>query len=200
MAFYRTWAGVIPANGRTSIGGRAAFVSCLLAEKPLKIQINNAAATEIERGITLKPRHGFNSVTLVNRSNQPIEVKLGFGDGGVTDARLTVPEDFLNALATPDTGQATAYTVNGAPIGVEIAGLNQSRREVIIQNVGANYIVLSFVSVAQTIGIKLEAGAQIAIEHSGRIFANGANVAGGVATTLWVTERGFGFDYIPAGI
>ncbi len=175
------------------------FVSCLGADADFKISFDNGPESIFKRGLKYTPGQTVRRVTLRNHGTAQNEIILGMGIGDITDARLTVPQDFLNALATPNTGFTKILSVPAATNNTPLAANNPDRRELIISNESAVKIFVKFqldTPINTFAGVPVPAGAQVAFEHSGPVW--GANLDNANAANLiYVTERGFNLTYFP---
>lgn len=181
----------IPPGQIVAIVRDSGFVTCLNASDTFKIRFDDGTENDFEAGLTYRPDAGFNRLAMRNPGATPITVRLGFGKGAITDARLTLSGQIASRETAPDvfTAGPSISAVNAATTAL-VAGPDPLRREVILTTpAGAGTVYLSGNTAAVAgEGFPLLGGQSITLQTGGAIYARndtGAAVAVSVATVGW---------------
>lgn len=186
----------MPAGGSLFVDRAASFLICLEASHLFKIRLGTGPISDFEAGLRMRPGEPFEKVEIINKAAEPLTVKLGFGQGDVRDARLTIttdvktvaqgitatreaaPDDFAVAHVTASTGATTLLSDTDA-----------NRRELLIVNThssGMVQIVDNATAAGQ--GIPVLPGQSLTLQTSAAVYVrndSGASVDLAVAGLGW---------------
>lgn len=127
-----TW--TVPAGGRLEVARTAEFLICLEATAPFKISFDNGSETNFEQGLTFTVKNQFSRIRLYNPHPQDISVRLGFGRGDVTDARLVVSGTVEVETTAPGVIDTFAPATIAAGASAQIVTADLRRQEVLVRN------------------------------------------------------------------
>lgn len=127
-----TW--TVPANGFLSVARSAEFLICLEATAPFKITFDNGAQTNFEQGLTYRVQDQFHQIRLYNPNNQDISVRLGFGRGDITDARLVVSGSVEVETTAPGVIDTLDVLSLGGLSSSLVFGADLRRQEMVLRN------------------------------------------------------------------
>ncbi|WP_321363542.1 hypothetical protein [uncultured Celeribacter sp.] len=113
--FYQESTWTLAPGQSHNVPRRSDFLSCLEATKPFKVQIGEAPETGFQKGLTYTSEADFDSVRIINPTDETIIVTLGFGRGGVRDGRFAA----LGAIETREKLQMRPFDIGGVISGAD---------------------------------------------------------------------------------
>lgn len=183
-----TW--TVPANGYLSVARTAEFLICLEATAPFKITFDNGAETNFEQGLTYRVQDQFSQIRLYNPHGQDISVRLGFGRGDITDARLVVSGSVEVETETPGViDTIDAFTVT-AGTSAQVDGADLRRQELLVRNLSDTADVWLRGDVNTTPGGHLlKAGEGAVLTTSAAVYAYNASGSGVLLSALSIRKE-----------
>lgn len=184
---YKTGIYTIPPGGEISVQRAANYLICLEGSAPFKIRFNDGTVSDFEAGITLRQPDGFTKLEVVNPTQNPLAVTLGFGIGDVRDSRMTITGTLDTKVQTPP--NFTAQAVQSVPAGEvsEIAAVTPTRAEIGLTNEGADKVWVRGDAVAAIAGQPIEAGQSVVLTTTAALYVFNPTGAP-VDVASWQTE------------
>ena len=169
---------VLGAGETVRIDRHSAFLVCLEASDLFKVAFDDGEENDFEGGITYSPQDGFQSVMLRNDGASANTVKLGFGKGNVTDARLNLPGSITNReepLSLEASWSKVTYPAGSAN---KLFNANQAVSFEGVFNEGPGVAWLSEASNAAGVGVPLFPGEKAVqpINSELWVFADGGDI------------------------
>lgn len=131
---FRTYEYTVAANSEREVNTTGTYFAVLEADGAFRVALGDMPSTEFEAGLKVRLPDGvqFSKVTLINETGSPVTIKFNVGFGDFVDGRfvlsggidLSKSSDLLNFVDKAIGAGATA----------QIAGADNSRRELIISN------------------------------------------------------------------
>lgn len=149
------------------------------------VAINGQPEEKIPAGLSIKlsdEEYSFKKIEIRNSSGSSMSLKLAFSSGEVYDNRFAVTSTLDVNTATDTISTPAALTIPTTAPGAASIAASTSRREVVIQNNGANPLWIGDANVdgANNRGIKVAAGDSIVLNTSAAIYMR----ATGASTTV----------------
>lgn len=183
-----TW--TVPAGGRLEVARSAEFLICLEATAPFKISFDNGTETNFEQGLSFRVRNEFHRVRIYNPNAQDISVRLGFGRGDVTDARLVVSGSVQVETAAPSVIDTSAPITAAAGASVQVVGADLRRKEILVRNLAdTGEIWLRGDNNTTAGGYLLRAGEGAVLSTSAALYAFNPGAAGVDLSALSIREE-----------
>lgn len=193
---YQTSSYTVPAGGSLIVDRFASFLICLEASHLFKIRLGTGPISDFEAGLRMRPGEPFEKVELINKAAEPLAVKLGFGQGDVRDARLTITTDVKTVAqgitatreAAPDDFSVAHVTaLNGGT--TLLSGADENRRELLIVNThDAGIVQVVDNATAAGHGIPVLPGQSITLHTAAAVYVrndSGSSVDVAVASLGW---------------
>ncbi|PRZ48007.1 hypothetical protein [Tritonibacter scottomollicae] len=127
-----TW--TVPANGILEVARSAEFLICLEATAPFKITFDQGVETNFEQGLSFRVLNEFRQIRIRNPNAQDISIRLGFGRGDVTDARLVVSGSVEVETEAPGVIDTIDVFTVGAGASALVDGADLRRQELLLRN------------------------------------------------------------------
>ncbi|QIE44457.1 hypothetical protein G5B38_02340 [Pseudohalocynthiibacter aestuariivivens] len=160
----------LAAGASVEISRVASFVVCLAATGPFHIGFDQSPMSEFRQGLTFSPDTDFGKTRIENRGNEAISVTLGFGRGGIADARLVLSGPLDVSPVSANDLEAVAPVLIGAGTAVEVAAANARRRDVIIRNLSVSQQVWVMGTAATSqVGHPLDGKEGLSLPHNGPV-------------------------------
>ncbi|WP_417267552.1 hypothetical protein [Celeribacter baekdonensis] len=137
---YKAYTYKVAAGATLQLTRAAEFVVCLASDAPFKISFDDGPFTDFEQGLKFRTLAEFKKVAVQNNEPDEISVKLGFGRGDLTDARLV----FAGAIKT-EPQSPSGLDIFG-PVAVAAGAVSQlspqtyGRGEIGLRNLGADRV------------------------------------------------------------
>jgi hypothetical protein len=186
---YATRSYTVPAGGSVQVARASDFLSCLEASHPFKVSFDNQPRTDFEAGLTYDTETGFQLVEVINTEAEELTVKLGFGRGNITDARLVLP-------GAVDVSGSTVSIKNNLkfmaqPVAIIppqdcflVLGYNPVRQEIGIKNISeARLWIMNTMSLSEK-GHALDPGETIVLNATSAIYAYNSSATAG-SLSVW---------------
>ncbi|MCG7622730.1 MULTISPECIES: hypothetical protein [unclassified Epibacterium] len=172
-----TW--TVPAGGRLEVARQAEFLICLEATAPFKIAFDNGTETNFEQGLTFTVKNQFNRIRIYNPHAQDISVRLGFGRGDVTDARLVVSGSVEVETTAPSVIDTIDVFTVGAGASALVDGADLRRQELAVRNLSdTDDVWLRGDAMTTAGGLLLKASEGALLTASAAVYAYNPNGAG----------------------
>jgi hypothetical protein len=178
----------VPAGASIEVYRAADFLTALSANQGFKVSFDNQPRSDFEAGLTLRTRNGFTLLQIINEADTDLTVRLGFGRGELTDARLTLSGEISTRATEPDVYQTFDPVTIGASLAATVLAADALRREAIIYNAGPGPVLVQGLGSSAGSGLPLAEGGTAVLRTSGAVVVKNNNGAG---VTISAGETGF---------